>query len=94
MGGLLERSGLDGAAPGKTADGSEGTYQEFEIAKENNRKIIPIGATGYEAKKIWLEVKNNITQYGYLERYLEQLNNETNPQKLADIVIQIIKDVQ
>ena len=78
----------------ETADGSEGTYQEFEIAKENNRKIIPIGATGYEAKKIWLEVKNNITQYGYLERYLEQLNNETNPQKLADIVIQIIKDVQ
>jgi hypothetical protein len=46
------------------SNGSQGTYQEFKIAKENNLKIIPIGATGYEARKIWKEVKNNISQYG------------------------------
>lgn len=76
------------------ASGSEGTYQEFEIAKENNLKIIPIGATGYEARKIWQEVKNNITQYGYLEKYIDKLNNEANPDELASIVVQIIKDIQ
>ena len=78
----------------ENADCSEGTYQEFEIAKENNLKIIPIGATGYEARKIWQEVKNNITQYGYLEKYIDKLNEEKRPNKLAEVVVQIIKDVQ
>ena len=76
------------------SSGSEGTYQEFEIAKENNLKIIPIGATGYEARKIWQEVKNNITRYGYLEKYIDKLNDEANPDELAKIVVQIIKDIQ
>lgn len=75
-------------------NGSEGTYQEFEIAKENNLKIIPIGATGYEARKIWQEVRNNITQYGYLEKYIDRLNNETIPDQLASLVLQVIKDIQ
>lgn len=78
----------------ETAGGSEGTYQEFEIAKENNLKIIPVGATGYEAKRIWQEIKDNITQYGYLERYIDKLNDKTNPDELANVVVQIIKDVQ
>ncbi len=78
----------------ETANNSKGTYQEFEIAKENNLKIIPIGATGYEAKNIWQEVKNNITHYGYLEKYIDKLNDKTDPDELADIVLQIIKDVQ
>lgn len=78
----------------ETAGGSEGTYQEFEIAKENNLKIIPVGATGYEAKRIWQEIKDNITQYGYLERYIDKLNDKTNPDELANVVAQIIKDVQ
>ena len=78
----------------ETSDRSEGTYQEFEIAKENNLKIIPVGATGYETRRIWCEVKNNITQYGYLERYIDSLNNEVDPNKLADIIMQIIDDIQ
>jgi len=76
------------------SNSSEGTYQEFEIAKENNLKIIPIGATGYEAKKIWKEVRDNITQYGYLEKYIDKLNDNTNPDELANTVVQIIKDIQ
>lgn len=76
------------------ATGSDGTYQEFEIAKENGLKIIPIGATGYEARTIWQEIKNNITEYGYLEKYIDKLNEETNSDELASIVVQIIKDVQ
>lgn len=78
----------------ENADCSEGTYQEFEIAKENNLKIIPIGATGYEARKIWQEVKSNITQYGYLEKYIDKLNEERDSNELAKTVVQIIRDVQ
>lgn len=76
------------------AGGSKGTHQEFEIAKKNNLKIIPIGATGYEARKIWQEIKNNITQYGYLEKYIDKLNDKTSPEELANAVVQIIKDIQ
>lgn len=76
------------------AKGSEGTYQEFKIALENNLKVIPIGATGYEARKIWQEVKNNITRYGYLEKYIDRLDDKTNPDELARVVVQIIKDIQ
>lgn len=79
---------------GDESTGSKGTYQEFEIAKKNNLKIIPIGATGYEANSIWREVKDNITQYGYLEKYIDELNNQKNPEDLANIVVQIIKDIQ
>lgn len=75
-------------------NGSKGTYQEFEIAKENNLKVIPIGATGYEARKIWQEVKDNINRYAYLERYIDKLNDESNPDELASTVVQIIKDIQ
>lgn len=74
--------------------GSKGTYQEFEIAVENGLKIIPIGATGYEAKRIWLEIKNNISKYGYLERYIDSLMNEKSPHELANVVVQIVKDIQ
>ncbi len=78
----------------EATSGSKGTYQEFEIAKKNNLKIIPIGATGYEARKIWHEINENITQYGYLEKYIDELNDQKNSEKLANIVVQIIKDIQ
>lgn len=78
----------------ETSDGSQGTYQEFEIAKENNLIIIPVGATGYEARKIWHEIKNDISNYGYLERYIDELNYEDDPCKLADVIMQIINDIQ
>lgn len=79
---------------GDESNGSRGTYQEFELAKKSKLRVIPIGATGYEASKIWREVKNNITQYGYLEKYIDELGNQKNPDKLANIVLQIIKEIQ
>ena len=78
----------------ESANGSQGTYQEFVIAIENNLKVIPVGATGYEARRIWQEVKNNITQYGYLEKYIDKLNDNGSPDDLAKIIMQIIKDIQ
>jgi len=75
--------------------GSSGTYQEFEIAKEKYQYIIPIGVTGYESRKIWKEVKNNITLYGYLEKYIDKLNDSSmSPNEVSNIVMQIISEIQ
>lgn len=75
-------------------NGSDGVKQEFIVAKELGMKIIPLGVTGYESLKIWNEIKNEISYYGYLEKYIDNLMTERNPQKLADIVINIINDIQ
>ena len=74
--------------------GSDGVRQEFNIAKAKEMKIIPLGVTGYEAKKIWDDVKENITEYGYLEKYIDKLNEEQNPEKLANVVLSIINELQ
>lgn len=74
--------------------GSEGVRQEFIVAKELGMKIIPLGVTGYEAKKIWDEIQNDISAYGYLEKYMNTLKNETNVEKLVRVIINIIDDLQ
>lgn len=71
---------------------SHGVYQEFEIAKESGRIIIPIGSTGYEAKVIWNEVKNNINEYPYLSKKIDVLGSEKNPERLSKIILSILED--
>lgn len=75
-------------------DSSDGVRQEFIVAKETGMKIIPLGVTGYESLKIWNEINDNISSYGYLEKYMKALKTETDAEKLANIVIAIINDVQ
>jgi predicted regulator of amino acid metabolism with ACT domain len=80
---------------GKSATGgSDGVRQEFEVAKETGMKIIPLGVTGYETQKIWQEIKSDISNYGYLEKYIDRLNEEKDPEKLTKVVLQIIDDIQ
>ena len=69
-----------------------GCWEEFEIAKENKDIIIPVGSTGYMAKKIWDEVKANIDDYKYLENYIDVLGTETDVDKLVETVITIAKE--
>jgi hypothetical protein len=76
------------------ADSSNGVRQEFIVAKETGMKIIPLGITGYESLKIWNEIDDNISSYGYLEKYMQALKIETDAEKLANIVMAIINDVQ
>lgn len=72
---------------------SLGVKEEFEIAKSLKKVIIPIGCTGYQSEEIWKEVKENITLYPYLERYIDQLKTNKNPKMIADIVIDIIHNL-
>lgn len=78
------------SSPGKSSDG---VWEEFEIAKANNRIIIPIGATGYASKEIWTEVKANITLYPYLEKYIDALNDENDVKKLTKVVMEILANI-
>lgn len=83
-----------GKSPSKTGEiiNSKGVFEEYQIAKALNKKIIAIPTTGYVAKEIFNEQKNNIIQYPYLEMYIKVLETETNPDKISEIVTEILND--
>lgn len=71
-----------------------GVLKEFEIAKEMNKFIIPIAATGFAAEIIFEEIKENIASYSYLEDSLEILKSETNVEKLITEINKIKKRIE
>lgn len=42
---------------------SNGMRSEFEIAKTQGLKLVPIGATGYMAQELWTEMNGNLEAY-------------------------------
>lgn len=74
------------------AASTSGMMEEFEIAKNLNKTIIPIASTGGAAKLIFDEVKTNIINYPYLEKYLEKLEKEKDVDLIAKTVLSIIKE--
>lgn len=81
---------LDGNAVNKTS----GVMEEFEIARNQHKTIIPISYPGMISEDIWKEVKNNITQYPYLEGKINYLTSSHQIDSLADIVVDIIRSVE
>lgn len=71
---------------------ASGCWEEFEIARNNKNIIIPIGSTGFMAKKIFDEVRTNMDNYKYLENYMDALETENDVDKLVDVVIAIVKE--
>ena len=72
---------------------SNGMIEEFYIAQKDPRKIIiPIGSSGGAAKIIFDQVRTNLTNYPYLENYIEILEKETDPEKLTGTILSIIKE--
>lgn len=67
-----------------------GCKEEFEIAKEYKKYIIPIGSTGYAADTIWQEIKKNITEYPYLTDYIDDLKSITESDKLIELIMKIL----
>ena len=70
---------------------ADGCLEEFRIAKEKGNIIIPIGSTGYAAKIIWDEVKNDISNYQYLSDAIDKLGEETNVDTIISIIMEIVK---
>jgi len=71
---------------------ANGCLEEFEIAKEKGKIIIPIGSTGYVAKQILDEIKNNIEKYKYLRKYINDLETKTEKEDIIKIVLKIIDE--
>ena len=70
--------------------GSPGMWEEYQLAKEMHKVLIPLGATGYESHDIWKDIKKSLTEYPYLETAIDTLATEKNPKKVADILLKIL----
>lgn len=69
-----------------------GMIEEFMIAKSDPQKIIiPVGSTGGAAQLIFNEVKANIVNYPYLEKYINLLESEKDTEKLTSLIVDIIR---
>lgn len=73
---------------------ANGVYAEYEIAKQAGAYIIPVGSTGYVAKKIWDEVCININEYPYLKKYAATLQNSTDPDIIVHTILSILNDIE
>ena len=67
-----------------------GVLEEFNIANDQNKIIIPIAYPGTKYKKIWYDVKNNITKYPYLEKEINFLQSTTPLNELINIIVHIL----
>lgn len=81
---------MDGNSVNKTS----GVLEEFEIARNQHKTIIPILYPGMISENIWKEVKNNITQYPYLEGKIDFLTSSNQIDSLLDIVVEILESVE
>ena len=70
-----------------------GMMEEFQIAKESGKIIIPIGSTGSAAKEIFDEMKES-GDYTYLNDYWNVLENEENAENVFDTIVKIIEGVR
>lgn len=69
---------------------SQGMMEEFEIAKSQNKIIIPIGSTGYMSKKILDLIEKDIKDFKYLKDYLTILKSEKDYKKIVSIIVEIL----
>ncbi|WP_314425611.1 SIR2 family protein [Leuconostoc lactis] len=72
---------------------ASGVMEEFQIAKDNKKIIIPVGSTGFAAKEIFDEMKKS-NDYDYLNNYWDILETEKDPVKVISTIDEIIKGVQ
>lgn len=75
------------------SENSKGVIEEFDIAEEMGKIVIPIGGTGFAAQEIWQRVSKNITKYPYLEPYTNILAFETDINIISRTVIAIINSI-
>lgn len=72
---------------------ANGMIDEYEIAKEKKSILIPIASTGEAAEQIYNKMFCERTKYPYLEKYWNVLKTQKSPEKLAKIIIEIIKSI-
>jgi len=101
--GMLENVGIalfffGNKISGKDIIESDGMWEEFEIASRKGIIIIPIGSTGYMAKKIWDTVMEDQDKYyprnKEIRDNIERLGAETDIGKIIDLVINTLELIE
>ena len=77
---------------------SDGVLEEFEIAKEQGLKLIPVGATGFRAKTLWEEVIANFDNYYHdnpdtKDLFIKLGDDNLSNIELVIVIIEIIKSL-
>lgn len=76
---------------------ANGVESEFEISKEQNSLLIPIGATGYKSRELWQKVLNDYEVYfsslENIELFKELGNEKLEPTELIKLTLQFIKKI-
>lgn len=83
-----------GESDANAVNAVSGVLEEFEIAQKQHKTIIPIAYPGMASETIWKEVKENLTKYPYLEKYIDLLTSAQSPDVLARYIVQILDSVQ
>lgn len=73
---------------------ADGMLEEYQIAIQKDKYIIPIGSTGFAAKSIFKEIKSDLQQFWYLDKSLTVLENEKDQQILVAEVGKIIDNIR
>jgi len=72
---------------------ADGVYREFEIAKEKQLFIIPVGSTGFTAERIFNEIKCDIDEYSYLKKHLGDLEKRNKSKDMIKCIMKIIEEI-
>lgn len=76
---------------------ADGVKKEFDISKEQNTILVPIGATGFMAKELWNEVFTNYKKHFGSDVCLDifkELGNEKNtPEQLIEQLIKFLNNL-
>lgn len=76
-----------------------GVQREFEIALENGLRVVPVGATGYMAEKLWKEVSTNLDKYypghspEFDKNFAEIGDSALEPEQLLESVIKLLDKI-
>lgn len=82
-----------GEADCNSIDKTSGVWEEFQIAVSQHKIIIPIAYPGFISEEIWTMIRSNITEYPYLEKYINLLTSEHPTDKIAKTIVQILHSV-
>jgi len=83
-----------GDLDGNSLNTKSGVLEEFEIANEQHKTIIPVAYPGMVSESIWKRVKCNLTLYPYLEKTIDLLNSTESPESLSRHIVHILDSVQ
>ena len=70
-----------------------GVLEEFFIASEQHKIIIPISYPGMISEEIWRKVKESLTQYPYLEGKMKFLTSSEPTNDLSELIVHILDSV-